>query len=127
MDSGGLASTASSHRVCPTVLLGDIPPRLDPPQPPVFPPFPPRSAAEIAAATAAAAEKAAAAATAHAKQWAANMHPEMVAAAARGAPRAPGLELEADGAVGCWLTGAAGADRVSQHQIVTIMCCPDRH
>jgi hypothetical protein len=31
------------------------------------------------------------------------VHPEMVAAAARGAPKAPGMELEADAAVGCWL------------------------
>jgi hypothetical protein len=86
-------------------FAGEVPPKLDIPAPPTFPPFPPRTAAEIQAATAAAAEKAANAATAHAKQWAVNVHPETVAAAAKGAPKAPGMELEADGAVGCWLAG----------------------
>jgi hypothetical protein len=86
-------------------FAGEVPPRLDPPMPPTFPPFPPRSAQEIAAATAAANEKAVAAAVAHAKLWAANVHPDTVAAAARGAPKAPGLELETDGATGCWLSG----------------------
>lgn len=86
-------------------FAGEVPPKLDPPVPPTFPPFPPRSAAEIAAATAAAAEKAAAAAVAHARTWAANVQPDAVAAAGRAAPKAPGLELEADGAVGCWLAG----------------------
>jgi hypothetical protein len=86
-------------------FAGEVPPKLELPKPPEFPPFPPRTATEIQAATAAAAEKAAVNATAHARQWAVNVHPEMVAAAARGAPKAPGMELEADAAVGCWLAG----------------------
>ncbi|WIA38397.1 hypothetical protein OEZ86_001723 [Tetradesmus obliquus] len=86
-------------------FAGEVPPKLDIPGPPIFPPFPPRTAAEIQAATTAAAEKAANAAAAHARQWAVNVHPETVAAAAKGAPKAPGMELEADGAVGCWLAG----------------------
>lgn len=60
----------------------------------------------LQAASQTALEKAVSAATSHAKQWAANVHPETVPAAARGAPKAPGLELEADGAVGCWVEGA---------------------
>lgn len=86
-------------------FAGEVPPKLDIPGPPIFPPFPTRTAAEIQAATTAAAEKAANAAAAHARQWAVNVHPETVAVAAKGAPKAPGMELEADGAVGCWLAG----------------------
>jgi hypothetical protein len=102
-------------------FAGEVPPKLDIPAPPVFPPFPPRTAAEIQAATAAAAEKAAKAATAHAKQWAVNVHPESVAAAAKGAPKAPGMELEAGGAVGCWLAGET-ANAIVTHYLFCSFC-----
>jgi len=85
---------------------GDVPPRLDPPTIPMVPGYARGEAERFqAAANAAAAEAAVTAATNHAKQWAANVHPETVAFAARGTPKAPGLELEADGAVGCWIAG----------------------
>jgi hypothetical protein len=90
-------------------FAGEVPPQLDWPKGPEIPPFPPRTAAEIQAITAATAEKNANLATAHARQWTVNVHPETVAAAARGAPKAPGMELEADGAVGCWLAGEDAA------------------
>eukprot|EP00878_Enallax_costatus_P012110 GHUV01012643.1.p1 GENE.GHUV01012643.1~~GHUV01012643.1.p1 ORF type:complete len:1562 (+),score=569.41 GHUV01012643.1:165-4850(+) len=83
-------------------FAGEVPPRLDPIVPPQ-PSMPPRTQAEQQQVAAAAAEKAAAAATAYAKQWATNVHPETVAAAAKAAPKAPGMELQADGAVGCWI------------------------
>lgn len=95
-------------------FAGDVPPRLE--LPPAAPPsssFPPRGMADAqqqgssssgAAAAAAGTEEVAAAAAAYARQWANVVHPEAVAAVARGAPKAPGLELEADGAVGCWMT-----------------------
>lgn len=87
-------------------FAGEVPPRLDAPALPTLPTYARADAERYqAAATAAALEKAVTAATTHAKQWAANVHPETVPAAARGAPKAPGLELEADGAVGCWVTG----------------------
>lgn len=87
-------------------FAGEVPPRLDPPgNPRDNPQGLQQTPQQMAAAAAAANEKAATAAVTHARLWAANIHPETVAAAARGAPKAPGLELEAYGAVGCWLSG----------------------
>lgn len=83
-------------------FAGEVPPRLDPVAPPP-PTYPPRTQTEQQQLITAAAEKAAAAATAYAKQWATNVHPETVAAAAKAAPKAPGMELQADGSVGCWI------------------------
>jgi hypothetical protein len=90
-------------------FAGEVPPKLDPPSTPVLPQYIRGDADKLLqAASQAALEKAVTAATNHAKQWAANVHPETVPAAARGAPKAPGLELEADGAVGCWMEGGFG-------------------
>jgi hypothetical protein len=87
-------------------FAGEVPPKLDPPSAPTLPQYIRGDADRLQQAAAQAAlEKATTAATSHAKQWAANVHPEFVPAAARGAPKAPGLELEADGAVGTWVEG----------------------
>jgi len=100
-------------------FAGDLPPRLEPPPPPPLP-NPLMSAAAAAAAAAQTQGAAAVAAARHARQYALNVHPEAAAAVARGAPKAPGLELECDGARGTWISPNAMLMGLKTGQLVVI-------
>jgi hypothetical protein len=123
-NNNNLPSYISNHHqivlaINSNAYAGDLPPRLDPA--PAPPPLNPLINPAVQAAAAAAAQGAAAQAAArHARQYALNVHPEAAAALARGAPKAPGLELEADGARGTWLGPGAMLLGLKTGQLVVV-------